>query len=267
MLALHPAAPKIVAVAAQPAATPLAAAPKGPQPASVSYTVQPGDTLWSIAQRVYHDGDFTRIFDANRGKITSPGLIFPGQVLSIPAPLAPVPAQAAPSPAPAPLPAAQVIGPGGTWSIFDQQNGNALAVGYAIAFLKTVGAPVNDGTATVVFDWMKSEGGGGANNPLNGGNFDNMATSGTQFGGGANNYASLGSNVQAMAGILEHDGYNYPAILAALRDNDPLAAVHDIWESPWASSHYGFGSLWSTVALPVSLQAGASYAAAILAQN
>jgi nucleoid-associated protein YgaU len=49
------------------------------------YTVVSGDTLSGIAQRFYGDGTlFLRIFEANRDQISTPNLIFPGQVLRIP---------------------------------------------------------------------------------------------------------------------------------------------------------------------------------------
>lgn len=51
-----------------------------------TYTVQEGDCLWSIAQRIYGSGsDYTKLFDANRDIIGSnPNLIYPGQVFQIP---------------------------------------------------------------------------------------------------------------------------------------------------------------------------------------
>jgi nucleoid-associated protein YgaU len=50
------------------------------------YTVIAGDTLSAIAQRLYGDASlFQRIFDANQDQITDPNVIFPGQVLRIPA--------------------------------------------------------------------------------------------------------------------------------------------------------------------------------------
>lgn len=48
-----------------------------------SYTVQAGDTLWDIAERVYGDGSqFMKIAEASG--IANPDLIHPGQVLTIP---------------------------------------------------------------------------------------------------------------------------------------------------------------------------------------
>lgn len=50
-----------------------------------TYTVEPGDTLWAIAERFYGSGNlWTRIHEANRDKIKDPDLIQPGWVLTIP---------------------------------------------------------------------------------------------------------------------------------------------------------------------------------------
>lgn len=52
----------------------------GGQPGTIRYTVQPGDTLWSIAQR--YGTTVEQIVALNN--IANPNLIFPGQVLVIP---------------------------------------------------------------------------------------------------------------------------------------------------------------------------------------
>lgn len=50
-----------------------------------TYTVEPGDTLWAIADRFYGSGSlWTRIHEANRDTIKDPDLIQPGWVLTIP---------------------------------------------------------------------------------------------------------------------------------------------------------------------------------------
>lgn len=54
-------------------------------PRASSYTVQPGDSLWSIARRYLGDGArYTEIFALNREQIQHPNLIHPGQVLVMP---------------------------------------------------------------------------------------------------------------------------------------------------------------------------------------
>jgi len=48
-------------------------------------TVQPGDTLWTIAAIALGNGEAWReIYQANRRKIRNPRLIYPGQVLVVP---------------------------------------------------------------------------------------------------------------------------------------------------------------------------------------
>lgn len=55
--------------------------------ASQTYTVVKGDCLWNIAKKFYGNGSkYTVIYDANKGVIGgNPNLIYPGQVLTIPA--------------------------------------------------------------------------------------------------------------------------------------------------------------------------------------
>lgn len=79
------AAPDPVAESA-PAEAVAVAAP----PAPVTVTVQPGFTLWGIAQERLGDGVlYVQVFEANRDKIKNPDLIYPGQVFSVPATAAP----------------------------------------------------------------------------------------------------------------------------------------------------------------------------------
>ena len=48
-------------------------------------TVQPGATLWAIAEERYGSGiQFVKVFEANRDRIRDPNLIFPGQVFTVP---------------------------------------------------------------------------------------------------------------------------------------------------------------------------------------
>ncbi len=47
--------------------------------------VQPGNSLWRIARKVYGSGfRYTIIFEANKNKINNPDLIFPGQIFKLP---------------------------------------------------------------------------------------------------------------------------------------------------------------------------------------
>ncbi len=49
-------------------------------------TIQPGNTLWGIADQRYGDGfKYVKIFEANREFIRDPSLIYPGQVFTLPA--------------------------------------------------------------------------------------------------------------------------------------------------------------------------------------
>ena len=66
-----------------------------------TYTVQPGDCLWTIAEKFYGNGaDWTRIFDANPKIITTPGLARQHEPPPAPAPPAMRPRQQAPAPRP-----------------------------------------------------------------------------------------------------------------------------------------------------------------------
>jgi hypothetical protein len=57
--------------------------------AQVDYViVQPGNSLWRIARRLFGDGfKYVHIYDANNAQIRDPDLIYPGQVFEVPAAL------------------------------------------------------------------------------------------------------------------------------------------------------------------------------------
>lgn len=56
-----------------------------PEPPAVFHTVQPGDTLSKISLATYGNMRlYDSIFEANKPMLTSPDLIYPGQVLRIP---------------------------------------------------------------------------------------------------------------------------------------------------------------------------------------
>lgn len=49
------------------------------------HTVEKGDTLWAISEKVYGNGKhYNVIFEANRPMLSHPDKIYPGQVLRIP---------------------------------------------------------------------------------------------------------------------------------------------------------------------------------------
>lgn len=78
------AAPAAPAPAAPVATAPAPEAPPAP-PAPVTVTVQPGFTLWGIAEERFGDGVlYVQVFEANRDKIRDPDLIYPGQVFAMP---------------------------------------------------------------------------------------------------------------------------------------------------------------------------------------
>lgn len=66
---------------------PARATTNSPAPAvAQSYTVVKGDCLYNIAKKFYGSGaKYTTIYNANKGVIGNPNLIYPGQVLTIPA--------------------------------------------------------------------------------------------------------------------------------------------------------------------------------------
>jgi nucleoid-associated protein YgaU len=56
----------------------------------VTVTVQPGFTLWGIAQQNLGDGVlYVQLFEANADQIKDPDLIYPGQVFAVPVAAAP----------------------------------------------------------------------------------------------------------------------------------------------------------------------------------
>ena len=92
VLAAAPQAHAAVKAPARPAASAAVAAQvrtdalvRHDQPANRSYTVRPGDTLSSIAERFYHNpADWRFLQKANSAEVKNPNLIFAGEVLSVP---------------------------------------------------------------------------------------------------------------------------------------------------------------------------------------
>ncbi len=82
----QPAATNEAVAAADEPVVSATAPPANSPPGPVTVTVQPGFTLWGIAQENFGSGVlYVQVFEANRDKIKDPDLIFPGQVFAIPA--------------------------------------------------------------------------------------------------------------------------------------------------------------------------------------
>jgi|SRR5687768_12127108 nucleoid-associated protein YgaU len=72
-------------VAAQGGVTGGSSSTSAPMEKAKTYTVMSGDTLSKIAQREYGDASkWRRIYEANKGEIKNPDLIYPGQTFTIP---------------------------------------------------------------------------------------------------------------------------------------------------------------------------------------
>lgn len=84
-------APKPRAMARTPAATTVASASPAdvfnaaPAEAGANRVISRGDSLWALSRLAYGDGArYAVIFNANRGKIHNPNLIYPGQTVVLP---------------------------------------------------------------------------------------------------------------------------------------------------------------------------------------
>src|SRR6266571_965093 len=111
------------------------------------------------------------------------------------------------------------------WSIFTQGGGQGAALTWARELLRKIGAPLSVGNQQVIYDWEVSEGGGGKFNPLNQGpvpGHPELTTTGSQFGGGAADYASWAAGLTGAADYLAMG--NFTAIADNLRAGRPQAA-------------------------------------------
>lgn len=133
------------------------------------------------------------------------------------------------------------------WSIFSDGGGDGAAVTWAMDFLKALGAPMTQSNIAFVYQWERSEGGGGKFNPLNQGPVPgqpSLTTTGQQYGGGAADFASWQDGIQGAVDYLHMS--NYTQVYNALMQGDGVSATKALWASPWAASHYGYGSGWNT---------------------
>lgn len=138
------------------------------------------------------------------------------------------------------------------WSIFQQGGGQGAAVTWAEKLQTALGITPNPVDTQFIYDWEVSEGGGGAYNPLNQGpvpGHPELTTTGSQYGGGAADFASWDAGVQGAVDYIQGMG-SYSGVLKGLQDQNYQEAQQALFNSGWASSHYGYGSLWSTAAVP-----------------
>lgn len=137
------------------------------------------------------------------------------------------------------------------WSIFSTGGGNAAAATWAQDLLKRLNLPATNWREQFVYNWEKSEGGGGKNNPLNEGPVTGqptLTTTGQQYGGGAADYKSITAGLQGAVDYLHMP--NYAPVLQQLDQGSYTGAAHALWDSPWAGGHYGYGKNWNTSPFP-----------------
>ncbi|WP_022882011.1 hypothetical protein [Gryllotalpicola ginsengisoli] len=134
-----------------------------------------------------------------------------------------------------------------------QKSSAAITVGgvtnadWAALVLKDAGLPLTQNNLTVMLQWMDSENSPQSwwlrNNPLNNG-------LGSGGGGGFGSYDNLGTAAEFVAAQLQRPLFS--GIASALAaDSDPAITAQAIMNSAWASSHYGYGSLWHAVDVPI----------------
>lgn len=102
--------------------------------------------------------------------------------------------------------------------------------------------PLTEENVTFMMRWMRQENGAdnwwNRNNPLNNGQ-------GSGGGSGLGSYPTLVEAAYYAAENLQSG--RYPEVDAALASGDSAdATAQAIWASAWASSHYGYGTHWSS---------------------
>jgi peptidoglycan hydrolase-like protein with peptidoglycan-binding domain len=132
--------------------------------------------------------------------------------------------------------------------------GQSMNFDWAALVLKDGNWPQSTNNVTVLTQWMASE-----NPATNWYNRNNPLNNGLGSGGGAGlgSYSDLLIAAHYVAENLTN-GSSYSAVVADLSSSAaPATTATAIQNSPWASSHYGYGSSWhsgsvSTVAAPSS---------------
>ncbi|GAA2033263.1 hypothetical protein GCM10009819_16670 [Agromyces tropicus] len=119
---------------------------------------------------------------------------------------------------------------------------------WAKLVLVSGGWPLTDENVRLMVEWMREENGPdnwwNRNNPLNNGY-------GSGGGSGLGSYDTLVTAAEYAASNLQKRSF-YADIVAGLEAGTSAAVTAQaIWASPWASSHYGYGSWWSTAPVPV----------------
>lgn len=125
--------------------------------------------------------------------------------------------------------------------------GGTTNADWAALVLADAGLPVTQNNVTVILQWMDSENSPQhwwlRNNPLNNG-------LGSGGGGGFGSYVNLRTAASYVAKQLDRSLFG--GISAALSaDSAPSVTEQAIIASPWASSHYGYGSRFHAVDVPI----------------
>lgn len=141
---------------------------------------------------------------------------------------------------------------GKPWSIFTDGGGDGAALTWAIDEIKMDKLPDTSDNEQFFYDWEISEGGGGAYNPLNQGDDPKnpgLTDTGSQYGGGAANYTGWQAGLEGAHDYITGMS-SYHDLYVDLQKSDIQQAKYDLWQSPWASGHYGYGSEWSDATPP-----------------
>ncbi|MCU1476874.1 MAG: hypothetical protein JWQ64_1567 [Subtercola sp.] len=126
--------------------------------------------------------------------------------------------------------------------------GSSTNKDWAALVLVDGGWPTTDNNVTVILQWMDSENSPQSwwlrNNPLNNGY-------GSGGGAGFGSYPELVTAARDAAINLSQNSV-YTEIIADFAASAPVSTtVGAIEASPWASSHYGYGSIWHGVDVPI----------------